>query len=72
MAEVKSNSLEYIGRVFKGLPAEEQDYLLDTARSLLQVQVGDIYPVESEAVSKRKVEKITVLGSLPAYAGEKI
>jgi hypothetical protein len=72
MPEMKSDSLEYIGRVFMGLPAEEQDYLLDAARSLLKVQSGDIYPVDSQIVSKRKREKITVLGSMPVYAGKKI
>ena len=72
MKETESKSIEYISGVFKGLPAEKQDYLLDTARSLLQVQIGDIYPIEGEAASPKKMERLTVLEPLSAYASKKI
>ena len=57
MRETESKSLEYISGVFKGLPEDEKDYLLDTARSLLQIQVGD-YHVDGEADSKWDSEPV--------------
>jgi hypothetical protein len=48
MAEMEVDGLEYLSRAFKGLSDEKQDYVLKTAKSLLEVQVGDNYPLFSE------------------------
>ena len=51
MKEMDLNSLEYISRVFKELPEEEKDYVLNTARSLLKVQGDNSYPLDDYTVT---------------------
>jgi hypothetical protein len=70
MMETESDNLKYIGRVFMGLSSEKQDYLLDTARSLLEVQNENI-PVNSETASHGKKAECTVSETMSAYAGKK-
>ena len=72
MMKTESENLEYIGGVFMGLSGEKQDYLLDTARSLLEVQYGENCPADNEAVSHSQRENFTFLESSSAYTGEKI
>jgi len=69
MAETESGNLEYISEVFIGLSAERKDYLLETARSLLNVQDEKI-PANSKIISQNEREEN--LETMPAYAGEKI
>ena len=71
MTGTESKNLEYISGVFKGLSVERKDYLLDTARSLLKVQYGDNYPVESKIYSHGKKTEFAVLEASLACAGEK-
>ena len=42
MSEAETGRLEYLRTVFKGLPAEKQDQVLNTARSLLEIQEDNI------------------------------
>ena len=72
MMKTESANLEYIGGVFKGLSAERQDYLLDTARSLLEVQDDNNYLVENKAVSHGKNTECAVTEPMSAYAVKKI
>ena len=71
MRDTESGNIEYIGRVFKGLSGERQDYLLDTARSLLEVQAENI-PAESESASCEKKAECAVSGTMSACVGKKI
>jgi succinate dehydrogenase flavin-adding protein (antitoxin of CptAB toxin-antitoxin module) len=48
MAEMEVDSLEYLSKAFKGLSDEKQDYVLKTAKSLLEVQDKDVYPTFPE------------------------
>ena len=68
MVKTESDNLEYIGRVFMGLSTERQDYLLDTARSLLEVQGDNSYLGESKAASHGKKAEFAVLDAMSVYA----
>ena len=41
MKKEENKNLEYLDKVFKGLPTEKKDALLDTARQLLKIQYND-------------------------------
>ncbi|MCL2722168.1 MAG: hypothetical protein FWD47_12640 [Treponema sp.] len=56
MTVTKSGNIEYISEVFKELSPERKDYLLDTARSLLNVQ-DDKIPTISETISQNVQKK---------------
>ena len=59
MKKEENKNLEYLSNVFKGLPTERKDYLLDTARQLLKIQDNDDFP-------------ILVENSVPRDEGERI
>ena len=63
MPDAKAKSLEYLCEVYKGLSPEHKEYVLDTALSLLKVQVGKNYLDNSKTVFP--------LDSSSAYVGEK-
>jgi len=44
------NSLEYLSAVFKGLSGKKKDYLLDTARALLEVQDDNSYLADCKTI----------------------
>ena len=72
MMKTESANLEYIGKVFMGLSNERQDYLLDTARSLLEVQDEDNYLVGSNAASHGEKAEYAVCETMSACGGKKI
>ena len=43
--ETKPNNVKYLIKVFKGLPVEKKDYVLNTAKSLLIIQDSNTYPL---------------------------
>lgn len=47
--KMELNSFEYLNKVFKGLPAEKQDHILNIARALLVVQDNNIYHTADKA-----------------------
>jgi hypothetical protein len=53
MAEMEIDGLGYLSRAFKGLSDEKQDYVLKTAKSLLEVQDKDAYPTFPEKTVPR-------------------
>ncbi|MDR0301209.1 MAG: hypothetical protein LBI04_02730 [Treponema sp.] len=57
MTGTEINNLEYISGAFKGLSAEKQDSVLDTARSLLKIQGNNDYSVNGETTSHSKKEE---------------
>jgi len=71
MPDAKANSLEYLCKVYKGLSPKHKEYVLDTARSLLKVQVGKNSLDESESASPGKRGEATFLDSSPVCTGEK-
>jgi len=42
---MEKTQVDYISKVFKGLPEEKQDNLLNTAQQLLKIQENDTFPV---------------------------
>jgi hypothetical protein len=72
MAETKVNSLEYLSGAFKGLSVEKKDYILNTAKSLLEIQDANIYPVNSKTVSRCEREGFTFGETPSVYPGDKI
>ncbi len=42
---IEEKQLDYISKVFKGLPEEKQDNLLNTAQQLLKIQENDTFPI---------------------------
>jgi hypothetical protein len=57
MAETEFDSLEYLSRAFKGLSDEKQDYVLKTAKSLLEVQGIPVLCLPKKPFSKVKDRK---------------
>jgi hypothetical protein len=56
MVETELNGLNYLSGVFKELSDEKKDYVLDTARSLFEIQNADIHPPKDKTVSNCKNE----------------
>jgi len=55
----ENNNLEYLSRVFKGLPTERKDDLLHTARQLLKIQDKDAFPMPGErSISKNERQSV--------------
>ena len=44
----EGSHLEYLSKVFKGLPMERKEALLDTARQLLTIQHNEGLPLSTE------------------------
>ena len=69
MKKTEKENLEYISGVFKGLSAKRKDYILDIARSLLNVQDNNIYPFNNKTVSHCKREEFAFSDSLSTNTG---
>ena len=55
----ENRNLEYLSKVFKGLPTERKEDLLHTARKLLKIQDKDAFPMPGEkSISKMKDRKL--------------
>ena len=48
VTETKAETIEYLSTAFKGLSIERKDYVLETARSLLEIQGDSNYPAKTE------------------------
>ena len=72
MKNTEFNNAEYISGIFKGLSTERKDYLLDTARALLEIQDDKSYLVDNKAVSQTKKDDDVLVEISSANAGEKI
>ena len=55
----ENKNLEYLSKVFKGLPTERKDDLLHTARQLLKIQEKDAFtlPIE-KSLSKNERQRV--------------
>jgi hypothetical protein len=49
---IKESELDYLSKVFKGLSGERKDYVLNTARSLLEIQDNNTQFLPIECIKK--------------------
>ena len=61
MKKEEDKNLEYLGKVFKGLPTERKDELLHTARQLLEIQDNDDLPLVTEKLVQRNEAEFQVI-----------
>ena len=57
MKKEENANLEYLGKVFKGLPPERKGDLLHTARQLLKIQGNGDFPLFAEKSVQRNEGK---------------
>jgi hypothetical protein len=66
MSKNETPNIEYLSRAFTGLSDEKKDYVLNKARSLLEVQEGNVYfeklpaAIDEKAVCTKTVKQYEV------------